>query len=85
MPEDSAWGTWQNENTLLLTVGLGGDSGSRRFYRCTLHSEADQFTGSTLEQTRQSLTGLWDFDKDGAPETAEVVTVWSPEGTGGLV
>lgn len=81
LPEDSAWGTWQNENTLLLTVGLGGDSGPRRFYRCTLHSEADQFTGSTLEQTRQSLTGLWDFDKDGAPETAEVVTVWSPEGT----
>ena len=81
LPEDDAWGTWQNENTLLLTVGLGGDSGPRRFYRCTLHSEADQFTGSTLEQTRQSLTGLWDFDKDGAPETAEVVTVWSPEGT----
>ena len=33
LPEDDAWGTWQNENTLLLTVGLGGDSGPRRFYR----------------------------------------------------
>ena len=81
LPEGTAWGTWQDANTLLLTVGLGGDSGPQRFYRCTLHSESDQLTGSTLEQTRQSLTGLWDFDGDGGPETAEVVTVWSPEGT----
>lgn len=81
LPEGTAWGEWQDENTLLLTVGLGGDSGPQRFYRCTLRSEADQLTGSTLELTRQSLAGLWDFDGDGAPETAEVVTVWSPEGT----
>ena len=81
LPDGSSWGSWQNENTLLLTVGLGGDSGPQRFYRCALRSQADQLTGSTLEQTRQSLPGLWDFDGDGAPETAEVTTVWSPEGT----
>lgn len=81
LPDGSSWGSWQNENTLLLTVGLGGDSGPQRFYRCALRSQADQLTGSTLEQTRQSLPGLWDFDGDGAPETAEVVTVWSPEDT----
>ena len=78
LPED--WGTWLDMDTLLLTVGRGGDAGEARTYRCTVRTNQDgTLSGSALEQTTEVLPERYDFDHDGRPETAEVVTVLTPE------
>lgn len=78
LPED--WGTWTDMDTLLLTVGRGGEEGESRTYRCTVRTNQDgTLSGSALEQTTEVLSEDCDFDHDGAPETVEVVTVLTPE------
>lgn len=78
LPED--WGQWLDMNTLLVTVGQGGDAGEQHTYRCSLWpDEEGTLTGSTLEQTTEVLPGSYDFDHDESPETVEVVTVLTPE------
>lgn len=75
LPED--WGRWLDPDTLLVTVGQGGDAGEQHTYRCTIRPDEDgTLTGSVLEQTTEILPGSYDFDRDGAPETVEVVTLW---------
>ena len=67
-------------DTLLLTVGRGGDAGEPHTYRCTVRTNQDgTLSGSTLEQTTEVLPGDYDFDHDGMPETTELVTVLTPE------
>lgn len=78
LPED--WGTWTDMDTLLLTVGRGGEEGESRTYRCTVRTNQDgTLSGSVREQTTEILPGSYDFDRDGAPETVEAVTVLTPE------
>lgn len=81
LPED--WGQWMDMDTLLVTVGQGGDAGAQHTYRCSLRPDEDGIlTGSVLEQTTEVLPDSYDFDRDGAPETVEVVTVLDPETVG---
>lgn len=83
LPED--WGRWLDMDTLLVTVGRGGDAGEQHTYRCSIWPDPDKeetLTGSVLEQTTEILPGSYDFDHDGAPETVEVVTVLDPETAG---
>ena len=77
LPED--WGEWLDGETLLLTVGRGGDAGEQHTYRCVIHADEDKTTSSTMEQTTEILSGHYDFDQDGEPETVELVTVLTPE------
>ena len=78
LPED--WGTWLDMDTLLLTVGRGGDAGESHTYRCTVRTNQDgTLSGSTLEQTVEVLSEDYDFDHDSVPETTELVTVLTPE------
>ena len=78
LPED--WGRWLDMDTLLVTVGQGGDAGAQHTYRCSLRPDEDGIlTGSVLEQTTEILPGSYDLDHDGSPETVEVVTVLTPE------
>lgn len=77
LPED--WGEWLDAETLLLTVGRGGDGEEQHTYRCVVYAGEEATTGSTMEQTVETLPGNWDFDHDGAPETVELVTVLAPE------
>lgn len=75
LPED--WGRWLDMDTLLVTVGQGGDAGEQHTYRCFLRPDEDgTLSGSVLEQTTEILPGSYDFDHDGTPETVEVVTLW---------
>lgn len=83
LPED--WGQWLDPDTLLVTVGQGGDAGAQHTYRCSIWPDPDKeeaLTGSVLEQTTEVLPGSYDFDRDGAPEIVEVVTVLDPESAG---
>ena len=74
LPEE--WGQWLDGNTLLVTVGAE-DGAEQHTYRCSLWPDEDGvLTGSVLEQTAEVLPGSYDFDRDGAPETVEVVTLW---------
>lgn len=77
LPDD--WGTWLDSDTLLLTVGRGGDAEEQHIYRCTVHANEDETTGTALEQTTETLSGEYDFDHDGKAEMAELVTVLTPE------
>lgn len=78
LPED--WGTWPDMDTLLLTVGRGGDAGEPHTYRCTVRMNQDgTLSGSALEQTTEVLSEDYDFGHDGMPETTELVTVLTPE------
>ena len=77
LPEE--WGEWLNMDTLLLTVGRGGDAGEQHTYRCVIHADEDRTTGSAMEQTTEILPGSYDFDHDGEPETVELATVLTPE------
>lgn len=75
LPED--WGQWLDMDTLLVTVGQGGDAGAQHTYRCSLQpDEEGTLTGFVMEETSEILPGSYDFDRDGAPETVEVVTLW---------
>ena len=75
------WGTWLDMDTLLLTVGRGGDAGESHTYRCSMTAdEGGQLTGSVLEETAEVLLEDYDFDHDGVPETTELVTVGEPGG-----
>lgn len=81
LPED--WGQWLDMDTLLVTVGQGGDAGEQHTYRCSIHFQEDgTLSGSTLEQTTELLPGSYDFDRDGVPEQVEVVTVHDPQTSG---
>lgn len=75
------WGEWLDPNTLLVTVGRGGDAGEQRTYRCCISTgaQSQEISGSALEQTTETLPGDYDFDHDGAAETVELVTVLTPE------
>lgn len=77
LPEE--WGEWLDMDTLLLTVGRGGDDGEQHTYRCVIRAGEDATTGSTMEQTTEILPGSYDFDHDGEQETVELATVLTPE------
>ena len=77
LPDD--WGTWLDSDTLLLTVGRGGDAGEQHIYRCVIHAGETETTGTAMEQTTETLPGEYDFDHDGEAEMAELVTVLTPE------
>ena len=77
LPED--WGEWLDAETLLLTVGRGGDGEEQHTYRCVIRADEDRTNGSTMEQTTEILPGNYDFDHDGEMETVELVTVLTPE------
>ena len=77
LPED--WGEWLDAETLLLTVGRGGDGGEQHTYRCVIRAGEGETTGSTMEQTTETLPGNYDFDHDGEPETVELMTMLTPE------
>lgn len=74
------WGEWLDTNTLLVTTD-GGDGVGEHTYRCAVstNSQTEELSGSTLEQTKETLPGDYDFDHDGEPETLELVTVLTPE------
>lgn len=73
------WGTWLNAETLLLTVGRGGDGEEQHTYRCHVNFRSNEISGSVQEQITELLPGDYDFDHDGEPETVELVTVLTPE------
>ena len=77
LPED--WGEWIDMDSMLLTVGRGGDAGEQHTYRCVIRAGEDETTGSTMEQTTEILPGSYDFDHDGEQETVELATVLTPE------
>lgn len=79
LPYDQPWGEWLDHDTLLLTVGRGCDDEEQHTYRCSVDTHQEQITGSTLEQTTETLPGNYDFDHDGEVETVELVTVLTPE------
>lgn len=78
LPEN--WGEWLDTNTLLVTTD-GGDGVGEHTYRCVVSTnfQTDELSGSTLEQTAETLPGDYDFDHDGEPETVELVTILTPE------
>lgn len=82
LPYDEPWGVWRSANSLDVTVGRGGDTGEKRFYRCIFKMEDGQVTGDTREVSREILLDTCDFDHDGATETVELTTIWYPESTG---
>ena len=60
LPED--WGTWPDMDTLLLTVGRGGDAGEPHTYRCTvrMNQETDYYPAwYILQVIRQDGVELW--------------------------
>ena len=73
------WGTWLNAETLLLTVGRGGDGEEQHTYRCHVNFRSNEISGSVQEQITELLPGDYDFDHDGEPEPVELVTVLTPE------
>lgn len=77
LPED--WGEWLDAETLLLTVGRGGDREEQHTYRCHVNFRSNEISGSVQEQITELLPGDYDFDHDGEPETVELVTVLTPE------
>lgn len=79
LPED--WGQWTDEDTLTVTVGQGGDSGTQRTCHCHLSMEDGALTAMVLEETREALPGSYDFDHDGTPETVELASVRDGSGT----
>lgn len=82
---DQPWGEWvrqkplREENVLLLTMGRDGEGEEQHTYRCALLMDGGQLTGNTLEQTAEILPVEYDFDHDGEPEAAELVTVWGEQ------
>ena len=78
LPED--WGEWLEVNTLLLTVGQGGDAGEQHTYRCSVELDGEALTAvSVLEQTEDVLDADYDFNQDGQPEELELLTVLDPD------
>ena len=47
LPED--WGEWLDEETLLLTVGRGGDGEERHTYRCHVNFRLNEISSSVQE------------------------------------
>lgn len=78
LPED--WGTWLAAETLLLTVGRGGDGEEQHTYTCALVMDQGRLTGASREMVREPLPGTYDFDQNGAPETVERWTYEYPSG-----
>ena len=63
------WGTWVDDHTILLTVGEGGDAGSRCYYTCTLDVGNGDLLGSVTEEVPETLVYHYDFNHNGRPET----------------
>lgn len=83
LPED--WGEWLDAETLLVTVGRGGDAGEQHTYRCVVRAGEEETTGSAMEQTAETLPGEYDFDHDGELEEAVILTLGDPEAEGRAV
>ena len=79
LPED--WGEWLDAETLLLTVGRGGDGGEQHTYACALVMDQGRLTGASMEMVRETLPGTYDFDHNGAPETVELLRYQYPDST----
>lgn len=78
LPED--WGEWLEPNTLLLTVGQGGDAGEQHTYRCSVEMDGKVLTAvSVLEQTGDVLDADYDFTHDGQLDTLECMTLLDPD------
>ncbi len=79
LPEDKAWGVWQAEGSLDVTIGRGGDGEERRHYACAVEVRDETLQGTVWEETHEALPGSYDFDHDGEPEIVELVTVAGDE------
>ena len=78
LPE--TWGEWLEANTLLLTVGQGGDAGEQHTYRCSLELDGEALTAaSVLEQTGEMLDADYDFTRDGTADGLERMTLLDPD------
>ena len=78
LPE--TWGEWLEANTLLLTVGQGGDAGEQHTYRCSLELDGEALTAaSVLEQTGEMLDAGYDFTRDGTADGLERMTLLDPD------
>lgn len=64
LPED--WGAWEDEHTLRLIVGRGGDGGEQHSYRCVLEIQNGGIVSSVLDVDKEPS---YDFDHDGTVET----------------
>lgn len=73
LPEN--WAVWQDEDSLNLTV----QQEESHSYRCSMFPRKGKLIGSVLETTAQSVSGDYDFDRNGTPEELRLVTVWNPE------
>ena len=63
------WGEWVDENTILLTVGEGGDSGEKRYYDCSVCVEGGNLRGSVEERVPETRLYHYDFNHNGKLET----------------
>lgn len=71
---------WLNEQTLYFRYRDTQEGGDGLRYRCAVLMEDGRLTGGEpLRETTETLSGSYDFDHDGAPETVELATVWEPE------
>lgn len=72
---------WLDGDTLRLRyqdVQPSSEAAPCFFYRCFLRTKDGRLTGSTLQETTETLSGDYDFDHDGTPERVELATVWEP-------
>lgn len=71
---------WLNEQTLYFRCRDTQEGGDSLRYRCAVLMEDGRLTGGEpLRETAETLSGSYDFDHDGTPETVELATVWEPE------
>ena len=71
---------WVDSDTLRIRYRDTREGGEGAAYRCSLESAEGQLTGMLLKETTEVLSGGYDFDHDGLPETTELVTVGAPGG-----
>lgn len=63
------WGTWIDKNSIVLTVGEGGDSGESRYYVCSVSVENGNLQGSVTEEAPETRLYHYDFNHNGELET----------------
>ena len=81
LPDDEPWCVWREyEGCFDLTLGRGGDGEPKIRYYCVAGSTNGTIEGCSWEEDRVALSGDYDFDHDGTPETVELVTIFGENG-----
>lgn len=76
---------WMNEHTLRVRY-LWAETGEAVVCLCTPVPQTDgSISGEYLWEETNTLPDTYDFDHDGVPETAEIMTVWEQPAGDGLV